>query len=109
VERLRRATLKLVASGQAGRAMHAGELAPSFRLPDADGATVSSNVLLANGPLVVVFFGGGWCPYCNLELQAFEVFRPEIERLGAGLVAVSMQTVEHNRHNLAAVAKQMIT
>ena len=80
VRRLREATLGLTAFGQAGRAKHAGELAPAFRLPGPGGVPVTLNGLLSRGPLVIKFFCGGWCPYCRPELEAFGSFRSEVER-----------------------------
>ena len=86
-----------VASGQADRALKAGDDAPPFTLLDENGASVSSARLLAKGPLVVSFYRGVWCPYCNIELQALEEVRSEIEARGASLVAVSMQNAANSR------------
>ena len=97
LEILHRSTQELIASGQAGRAVKAGEVAPAFALPDPDGNTVSSRQLLAKGPLVVTFYRGVWCPYCNLDLQALEESRSQIEARGASLVAISMQTAPNSR------------
>src|SRR6476646_3780677 len=83
VEVMHRVTDELIASGQAERALRAGDRAPSFTLPDPDGKPVSSADLLAKGPLVVTFYRGAWCPYCNLDLQALEEARPDIEARGA--------------------------
>lgn len=94
---MHRVTDELIASGQAGRALKAGDRAPAFTLPDSDGRPVSSQDLLAKGPLVVTFYRGAWCPYCNLDLQALEEARPEIEAHGASLVAVSPQTAANSR------------
>src|SRR5579859_3170467 len=92
LEKLHQSIEVLIASGKADRAIHAGERAPEFDLPDPDGVLVSSRQLLAKGPLVVTFYRGVWCPYCNLDLQALEEARGEIEARGASLVALSMQT-----------------
>jgi peroxiredoxin len=86
-----------VESGQADRALKAGETAPSFVLKDADGETVDSKALIAKGPLVLSFYRGVWCGYCNLELKALEKARGEIEARGASLVAISMQTAANSR------------
>jgi peroxiredoxin len=94
---MHRVTDELIASGQAERALKAGDRAPAFTLPDPDGKLVSSQDLLAKGPLVVTFYRGAWCPYCNLDLQALEEARPEIEGRGASLVAVSQQTAANSR------------
>ena len=92
-----RATDDLIASGQAQRALKAGDRAPEFVLPDPDNNPVSSATLLAKGPLVVSFYRGVWCPYCNLELQALQSALPEIEKRGASLIAISPQTAPNSR------------
>ena len=97
VEALHRVTNELIASGQAERALRAGDRAPSFTLPDPDGQLVSSAELLAKGPLVVTFYRGAWCPFCSLDLQALEEARSEMEARGATLVAISPQTAPNSR------------
>lgn len=92
-----RATAELVASGQAERAIRVGDRAPSFTLQDQNGNDVSSEELLRQGPLVVTFYRGVWCPYCNLELQALNEALPEIEARGAKLVAISPQLPVNSR------------
>ena len=56
--------------GAASRALKVGDEAPAFILKDPDGNVVSSTELLKQGPLVVTFYRGAWCPYCNMDLQA---------------------------------------
>ena len=94
---LQRTTLDLIASGRADHALMAGQPAPGFALKDAEGVLVRSNKLLERGSLVVAFHLGIWCPYCALELQALEAVRGEIERRGASLVSLSMQTAANSR------------
>ena len=94
-----KATAELSASGQAERALKAGDRAPAFTLPDADGVAVSSTDLLARGPLVVTFYRGVWCPYCNLDLQAIEAAANEIRGFDASLVAISPQTPPNSRRS----------
>ncbi|GLQ49929.1 peroxiredoxin-like family protein [Dyella flava] len=86
-----RATDELIASGQTTRAAKVGDKAASFVLQDRHGHAVSSRELLAKGPLVVSFYRGVWCPYCNLELQALQAALPMIQQAGANLVAISPQ------------------
>jgi peroxiredoxin len=100
IETMHRATQELIASGAAQRALKAGDRAPSFTLKDPEGNSVSSAALVAHGPLVVSFYRGVWCPYCNMELQALEAARPEFERLGARLVAISPQTQVNSRKSV---------
>lgn len=97
VEAFHRSTAELIASGQAEKALKAGDRAPEFTLTDADGKTVSSRDLLARGPLVLTFYRGVWCPYCNMDLQALEEAAAEIRAKGASLVAVSEQTAPNSR------------
>jgi thiol-disulfide isomerase/thioredoxin len=80
---MRKVTADLVASGQAGRALGLGALAPAFTLPGPDGKPIASADLLARGPLVITFYRGVWCPYCNMELQALQAALPLIEAAGA--------------------------
>jgi peroxiredoxin len=87
VERLR--MLQVVEQG-----LQVGDQLPEFSLSDTDGITVSSDALLARGPLVVVFIRGPWCPYCSLTLEALDALRPAIEQLGAGLVVISPMSSE---------------
>ena len=96
---IHRATEDLIASGAAQRALKAGDEAPSFVLPDEDGHTTSSRDLLTRGPLVITFYRGAWCPYCNFDLQALEAARREIEARGANLVAISQQTAPNSRRS----------
>jgi peroxiredoxin len=100
IETMHRATKELIDSGAAGRALKAGDKAPLFTLKDPEGHSVSSASLLADGPLIISFYRGVWCPYCNMELQALEAARPEFERLGAKLVAISPQTPVNSRKSV---------
>jgi peroxiredoxin len=86
-----------IASNQVDRALKAGDRAPTFTLKDPQGVSVSSATLLKRGPLVVSFYRGVWCPYCNIELQALEAARPDIEGRGGSLIAVSMQNAANSR------------
>ncbi len=70
-------------------ALKVGDVAPEFTLPDAFGHEVSLKSLLAEGPLVVSFYRGEWCPYCNLELRELQAALPNMRALGANLVAIS--------------------
>jgi peroxiredoxin len=100
IETMHRATAELIASGAADRARKVGDEAPSFALKDPDGHIVSSAELLSKGPLIVSFYRGVWCPYCNMELQALEAAKPEFEKRGATLVAISPQTAPNSRKSV---------
>jgi peroxiredoxin len=69
-----------------------GASAPDFTLPDATGVEVRLSDLTAAGPVVISFYRGGWCPYCNLELRAYAERIPAFLAAGARVVAISPQT-----------------
>ncbi|PXX00316.1 peroxiredoxin-like family protein [Mycolicibacterium moriokaense] len=73
----------------AENAIAVGDQAPMFVLQDGIGAEVDVQVLLKTGPVVLCFYRGGWCPYCNLELRAYQQQLGRITTLGATLVAIS--------------------
>jgi thiol-disulfide isomerase/thioredoxin len=81
-----------------------GDQAPPIVLKNAKGTTVDVGALIKKGPVIVTFYRGGWCPYCNLELKAYQEILPEIAAAGASLVAISpekpddtLSTVEKTR------------
>jgi len=73
----------------AENAIGVGDQAPMFVLRDGTGAELDVQVLLDTGPVVLCFYRGGWCPYCNLELRAYQQQLGRIRQLGATLVAIS--------------------
>ena len=79
-----------------GRALQEGDRAPNFRLPNARGGSVELDALLERGPVVLAFYRGQWCPYCNLELRAYQTRLPQLQALGASLIAISPQTPDHS-------------
>jgi len=76
---------------QGAHAIKTDEKAPFFELPNPEGALQSLNTFLTNGPVVITFYRGDWCPYCNLQLRALQGKLDEIKALGATLVAISPQ------------------
>lgn len=89
-------TALLKAGGIEKRALNVGDAAPDITLPDALGNAVRLHDLWRRGPLVLVFYRGGWCPYCNLELRAWQSELPALENLGGSLVAISPQTPDNS-------------
>jgi peroxiredoxin len=77
-------------------ALKKGEVAPDFCLPDSNGNLVSSVDLRAKGPLVVMFFRGNWCPYCDATLRMVRKYTPHFKARGATVIAISPQTVEES-------------
>lgn len=80
---------ELEESGILQRALKTGAKMPEFTLEDAHGVQVSSADLLAEGPLVVIFYRGAWCPYCNVYLSSVQEYLPQIRARGASVVAIS--------------------
>ncbi len=80
---------QLIADGIVDRAVKEGDIAPDFTLPNAQGEQVSRYAQLENGPVVITFYRGGWCPYCNMQLRAYQAILPELKSLGATLFAIS--------------------
>lgn len=73
------------------KAVKFGQKAPIFKLPNAENELISLEGLLEKGAVVVTFYRGDWCPYCNLQLRALQARLSEIHALGATLVAISPQ------------------
>jgi len=78
-----------IASGIDRNALKTGDRIPSFQLNDATGETVSSDELLKQGPIIISFYRGGWCPWCSLELRALQKHLSEFKNHNATLVAIS--------------------
>jgi peroxiredoxin len=73
-------------------ALGPGDRAPAFELPSAHGARLRLSSFLERGPVVLVFYRGGWCPWCNTQLRGLQAALDRIAALGGSLVAVSPQT-----------------
>lgn len=97
------ASEELGASGIVELAPKKGDQLAEFELPNPTGTKRNLATLLADGPVVVTFYRGGWCPYCNMQLAAYQNMLPEIKAAGATLVAItpelpdaSLTTTEKN-------------
>ena len=77
------------ASGIVEKSPKVGDKAKPFTLPDANGKPVKLGELLGQGPVVLTWYRGGWCPYCNIGLQGLVKVEPRLRELGATLVAVT--------------------
>ena len=88
---------QLITSGAAENALKEGTQAPDFMLPDAYGKAVRLSYLLTQGPVVMSFYRGQWCPYCHLTLRAYQQALPQLQELGASLVAISPQMPDHSK------------
>jgi len=86
---------KLAMAGIVERAVKVDDVAPHFTLPDAKGKQVSVSDLIMDGPLVVTFYRGEYCPYCNITLRALQKYLPKFQAKGASLVAISPQLPDY--------------
>lgn len=78
------------------RSLKVGEAIPMVTLPNALGESITVQDLLKEGPVVVAFYRGGWCPYCNMELRSLQQALPAIEAQGAKLVAIAPETPDNS-------------
>ena len=93
---MQQATADLAASGTQEKILNVGDSIPDFSLPNATGQIVTVRELLGRGPVVISFYRGGWCPYCNLELKALQNALANIQETGAMLVAISPETPDNS-------------
>ena len=78
------------------RSLKVGDAIPPVTLPNALGKSVAVPDLLKAGPVVIAFYRGGWCPYCNMELRALQQALPAIKAQGAQLVAIAPETPDNS-------------
>ena len=78
-----------------GPGLTVGTAAPDFTAPAYDGKTVTLSELYKKGPVVLIFYRGAWCPYCNLHLKSFQTRLSDLQKLGASVVAVSVDKPEY--------------
>lgn len=81
----------LIKSFDPSKVVQVGQQFPAFELLDATGKTVSKDALLSEGALLIFFYRGDWCPFCNLELRALQKRLPDFQAKGVSLVAISPQ------------------
>lgn len=81
--------------------LRVGTRAPDFSLPDAFGRQVRLSERLADGPVILTFYRGAWCPYCNLQLRALQESLPHFRHYGAQLIAVTPQTPDRSAEQIA--------
>ncbi|NER01459.1 MAG: AhpC/TSA family protein [Okeania sp. SIO3C4] len=91
-----KAVVDLANSDIVDNSLKVGEKVPNFSLPNAVGNIVELNSLLVESPVVISFYRGGWCPYCNMELRGLQKYLPQITELGAKLIAISPETPDNS-------------
>jgi peroxiredoxin len=94
-DRIAKGVAEIESSGTAP-GLAVGDEAPDFTLFDAVGKPVTLSELLIEGPVVLTFYRGEWCPFCNIQLRHLEQALPEFRELGATLVAISPQSPDHS-------------
>jgi len=94
---MQRATQALAKEFQNRRALRIDDEAPDFLLQNTDGQQISLYDKLNQGAVILCFYLGSWCPYCNLELRAYQGLLPKIKALGASVLAISPQTIDASR------------
>jgi peroxiredoxin len=97
VEVFDRSIQNLLDQGLAADVVSVGDTLASFTLSDASGVPISLDQLVETGPAVIVFYRGGWCPYCNIALRTYQrELVPELPTFGARLVAISPQSPDQS-------------
>ncbi|BDS07994.1 hypothetical protein NT6N_30340 [Oceaniferula spumae] len=89
VESQKKALRELENTGIYQRVLKVGDKAPDFTLGNPDGKKVQLSNLLKNGPVVLTWYRGGWCPYCNIALADLSEKNDAFKKLGATLVALT--------------------
>ena len=87
---------RLLSSDVASDAIQINDMAPNFTLPNARGGDLQLFEALKHGPIVLSFYRGGWCPFCNLEFRALQMILPEMKTLGATLIGISPETPDNS-------------
>jgi peroxiredoxin len=90
-------TQALAKEFQNRRALRIDDEAPDFLLQNTDCQQISLYDRLNQGAVILCFYFGSWCPYCNLELRAYQELLPKIQALGASVLAISPQTLDASR------------
>lgn len=96
VATMHQATKDLENSGIAEKILKVGDKAPEFTLKNQNGKDISSTELLKKGALIVTFYRGVWCPYCNTDLAYLKRFKKQFEEKGATMISLSPQIPENN-------------
>ena len=72
-----------------------GDIAPDFNAKDQNGKTVSLKQALKNGPVVMLFYRGQWCPFCNKQLSRFSDSLSQLTAKGASVLAITPENAEN--------------
>jgi peroxiredoxin len=86
--------------------LQVGDQMPAFELENQLGDTISSGQLLRDKPLIITFYRGFWCPYCNIDMNNLQKYVPEIEALGAQMIAMSPERHDYSKR---IIKRQQLT
>jgi len=95
------ATKKLKNSAIINKARKKGQTYIDFELKDAHGKSIKVSNELKKGPVILTFYRGGWCPYCNEQLNGYQQKLSMFEKLGAQLIAVSPDKPESEQDTIS--------
>ena len=95
---MHQATKDLETSGIGESILKVGDKAPEFLLPNQEGKMISSKELLQKGDLIITFYRGVWCPYCNLDLGNLKRYKSQFEAQNATMLSISPQLEKQNKH-----------
>ena len=82
-----------------------GEMVPNMLLPDANGSIQNVNALIQSKPTVLVFYRGGWCPYCSKQLSGLQTAKADLDKMGYQLIAISTDSPQRLSETMG---KQML-
>lgn len=97
VDIIHSSTKHLEDSGIGEGVLKVGDQAPSFELPNQNGELVKCEELLRNGPLIITFYRGVWCPYCNTDLGYLKRYEKEVKEMGTTMLSISPQKANFNQ------------
>ncbi|KAI3330897.1 AhpC-TSA-domain-containing protein [Ustulina deusta] len=97
---------KFMSTWDPSKTIQAGDKLPEFRLTDATGKEVTSSSLLAKGPLLITFYRGEWCPFCNVAIAFLQKHLAEFQARGVTLVAISPELPNNNLSTTEKLALQ---
>lgn len=96
VDIMHAATKSLEESGIKDIVLKVGDKMPEFELQNQNGEIIKSSVLYSTSPLIITFYRGFWCPYCNTDLAYLNNYVNEAEQLGAKMIAISPEKTEYS-------------
>jgi len=91
---------EMLATTAGDNALNLGHRAPAVDLSDLAGSRISLDRARENGPVILLFFRGGWCPFCKMQLSAMNDALAEISTTGASLLALTPEQPESARQTL---------